>query len=796
MARGGLAHLPGGIQGASWGAAATRCWACPRPDFNLPEGWENAPENVSFKYCLYLGLDANFRLENRMRKKAEGKVYEGLGEGLGCLAPSQHYFSHLAKGITEEEAKACTAFAAITQRDSRLDHGLRATGVAGCSCTRHELVRPLGWADTPKGERFITMDYVFWASLLKERLRDVFVTYDIGCQWRINLLGPRYGDVPEELAYKEEDRPTINVALPVFHSSCHEESCGSAESCRHKVGAAMTDGEGVERVWAGFNKLAPATKEMHQDVRYDALEDAIDYYNWRKNLGFGIHLRRKLEVAKAERQKQQESFAITSETVSDEDRATWTKMIEDWHKQEYQPLKKRTVKNPYSLAEQKAENLSEARVAQILLASEKDDAADGKDTMAGIAGFVRMGLQLQKIQIRIAELKRSSVSDHSDTKVKIEELRIRFLRKLRDYQALQGRYMTAAMGDIIAAERSRQADTDAENIKIYLPSDLDNRQRSGLEVAVKAEAAFRRAHSTAALTIIRHRLHMKSHFIRFRHKNWRGQIKYTRSQRILKDLDDSIVNYRKRYEIGRNTLERLQGASAPKEFRPLLAEDISTKWVTDYDGAAARKLAKVGVSGKHAPRNYEVQPAGQANSQAPTQSTSTTQPSASQTVSSQGNTASAIASPPADPDQALYDAWVGEEAEADGAERRGQSRRTMSWIWTAGQVPTTGQDAYLREAICIEWSKVYARHQRWTEEVILLEEEQRRVLESLRRMESSWRSRAEAYQGQDTISRGKSAYARRQMDVFGRIRRNFTERFEAEEELGVSGKKRKTPPST
>lgn len=38
-----------------------------------------------------------------MRLKSEKKIYEGLGEGLGCLAPSQHYFKHLASGITEEE---------------------------------------------------------------------------------------------------------------------------------------------------------------------------------------------------------------------------------------------------------------------------------------------------------------------------------------------------------------------------------------------------------------------------------------------------------------------------------------------------------------------------------------------------------------------------------------------------------------------------------------------------------------------------------------------------------------------
>ncbi|KIY60722.1 hypothetical protein CYLTODRAFT_495541 [Cylindrobasidium torrendii FP15055 ss-10] len=214
MARSGLGHVKGGPRKAGWGAAAVRCWACPRPGVNLPDDWRDEPENTRFKYRLFLGLDANFRLENRLRLKSEKKVYEGLGEGLGCLAPSVHYFNHLASGITEEEAKACMAFAAITQKDTRLDHGLRATGVAGCSCTRHECVRPLGWADLLKGERYISMDYVFWASIVGEQLAEIFVTYDIGCQWRINLLGKRFADVPDEIRPADDAMPTINVALP------------------------------------------------------------------------------------------------------------------------------------------------------------------------------------------------------------------------------------------------------------------------------------------------------------------------------------------------------------------------------------------------------------------------------------------------------------------------------------------------------------------------------------------------------------------------------------------------------
>lgn len=275
------------------------------------------------------------------------------------------------------------------------------------------------------------MDYVFWASIVGEKLAEIFVTYDIGCQWRINLLGKRFADVPDELRPHKDETPSVNVALPVFHSACHDEECGSAETCRHKRGVGMTDGEGVERIWAGFNELASATKEMHQDVRHDALEDAIDHHNWSKNLALGaytpllyfirkshhsagLHARQKREVALVEQKRQEESFKLTGESVSAADKREWVAKIDAWHEQEYMNPKDRTAENPYTLARQKdgtqhfvafflvthlsAEKLTEGKVAETLLAAEKAELADGDTSGSGVANFVRMGLQLQKIQ--------------------------------------------------------------------------------------------------------------------------------------------------------------------------------------------------------------------------------------------------------------------------------------------------------------------------------------------------------------------------------------------------------------
>ena len=128
-----------------------------------------------------------------------------------------------------------------------------------------------------------------------------------------------------------------------------------------------------------------------------------------------------------------------------------------------------------------------------------------------------------------------------------------------------------------------------------------------------------------------------------------------------------------------------------------------------------------------------------------------------------------------------------------------EGSRTVSWIWrgslkgiSGGQ---DGEDEY-NEGLSIpshsvhyqfiltqtefrlEWSKSYARKARWNEEVLLLREEMRRVLEFLK-----WKSRDWLRKGGIRLVssltdcplqlEGLSAYACRQADVFSSIHNHF-----------------------
>lgn len=74
----------------------------------------------------------------------------------------------------------------------------------------------------------------------------------------------------------------------------------------------------------------------------------------------------------------------------------------------------------------------------------------------------------------------------------------------------------------------------------------------------------------------------------------------------------------------------------------------------------------------------------------------------------------------------------------------------------------------------LEWSKSYARSQRWREEVELLKEEMRRTLEFLKWKSSAWAAMSSTSSSSSSALReGLRAYALRQADVFTSLRGHF-----------------------
>jgi len=113
-------------------------------------------------------------------------------------------------------------------------------------------------------------------------------------------------------------------------------------------------------------------------------------------------------------------------------------------------------------------------------------------------------------------------------------------------------------------------------------------------------------------------------------------------------------------------------------------------------------------------------------------------------------------------------------------------RYIPSWIWLSGSNVTTGDPAQstispdeVNEDMRVEWAQCVARADRWEEEVVLLQEEMRRVVHFLEWKSKDWVSRADARASVETpaVRLGLSAYARKQASIFRNLAIRFCQRW-------------------
>ncbi len=129
------------------------------------------------------------------------------------------------------------------------------------------------------------MDYLLHFSLLLTVIPWITATYDIACQFGVNLF-KRFRDI---YGFDTLDSRSFRWAIPKFHISAHREFCRSQFSLHYLPLLGRYDGEGIERNWAKNNKMAPSTKEMGPGSRSDGLDDSFGHQNWSKTIKFGEH---------------------------------------------------------------------------------------------------------------------------------------------------------------------------------------------------------------------------------------------------------------------------------------------------------------------------------------------------------------------------------------------------------------------------------------------------------------------------------------------------------------------------
>ncbi|KAJ7162526.1 hypothetical protein C8R43DRAFT_1086432 [Mycena crocata] len=551
LIRAGLAQLPGGIQTAKKGATAEECWACPHDGKNIPVDWRDVDPEFRFLYMLILAMDANFRMKSRLRKNA--RPDKPLGPGLGYMQDGEPYREHLKDYVAEKDVSTCIAFAALLQKDTRVTTGLRCSGVRGVVCARHEVVRPQGIGDLQKGERYANMDYILLASIVGVAAMYIAISYDIACQWRINLP-TRMKKMPREMQIDLE-KVHVSFGLPVWHAAAHERKCQIQNSLTYMEGVARTDGEGIERLWSRIIRLAWASKEMNEGAREDAIEDLIDYLNHERNVS--------QVLAMEERDRQVSGFTEVDAGLSEQTRAKWQKKITTW-------LADRSKPNPY---EGKGGGGSEAEIRLRLTKDEAAEAAAGGVQLSGssLTAFVTSGLHLEEQQRRISV------------------------------------YMAAAVRELEAEEDARDLELpapQAEDIKLYLPSELKgpDRERGCRAGLAEMEAKLRQGQCDDAIDYVRNRLHAKRHLLLYRGPNVAGQKAGLRSNTLVERVGERVQVGAQKYRRAREALIALRGAEACGDYKVLSDDDIRLDEEQEIDAQARHRLGNIGSSSRSAKR--------------------------------------------------------------------------------------------------------------------------------------------------------------------------------------------------
>ncbi|KAF7327197.1 CxC2 domain-containing protein [Mycena kentingensis (nom. inval.)] len=507
---------------------------------------------------LVLAVDANFRLKNRIRPNEINDP--SLGSGWAYWVEPEGYQEHVKKYVKETDMTTCLAFAALLQKDTRMTSGLRVSGVGGCVCARHECMRPNGLGDLQKGERYCNMDWIVFSAILSVVVLALTISYDIACQWKVHLP-ERMARLPSHM-HKDLSQMTI-------HFLTNRASARSMERASSVYGPDLTPPHS-------------RTKEMGLGNRADTIDDRLDNHNFLKNMRQGDTLQRRLLVAREERRRQVAAFQAVSEGISPALQKEWKAQVRAWQDDKTQP-------NPYVLPSSGVPTETEIRLQ--LQKEERDQNTDGRASIAGSSAtsFIAAGIQIEDAQYRIREM------------LALPQDRARF----RDLQAV---YMPGAAASLAEAEATRDPNLPpplAEDVVLMMPSSLATPAAGCLAGVAEVEERLRVAECENSLSETRFTLHGKRWLIAHRNAHVTGQLRTTKTAKLIERVGVRADRYIWRYRRGYAALLGLGALGRFPKLRELTPADVQLP--EDLDGTdldATRKLALAGAGrGARPPRN-------------------------------------------------------------------------------------------------------------------------------------------------------------------------------------------------
>ncbi|KAJ7925440.1 hypothetical protein B0H13DRAFT_1600492 [Mycena leptocephala] len=554
-------HEEGGWHATTQGELALPCHACPQLGWNLPEDWEQIPVFYRYLYFLFLVQDANFCLTNRNVSSEDADPI--LGDGFGFFAKCEGedgYKAHIAKNAGEQEISSCSGFQAMFLANTKQVKGLRTMGIAGVTCSRHNMWRVNGMGDLQVGERYCNLDYLVVSALLGFLMWYLVISYDIACQYS-KKFWECMENLPEHLHLKiAKDRVWWKV--PNFHLPPHKTPCHSPYSFHYMFGAGTTHSEGVEQNWSFSNGIAASTKLMGLGSRFATLKDVFGFHNYNHRV-----LPKRLAVSIQEGAKHKVALDAFTEGLE----ATWLEEVAEWREWVARWEAKQHTDPSESPFEYKESGTSVGGVM-------------GCKTDARGYAYLFMGSEYEltvitrrRLEIDIKALQHASATQ----KLGFMKRRTALLKRIHKFRQLQRVYMPALRGFLSDHERQvvdGNGVQPPETTRLFMPSEIANTgdRRNVCAVGLgEVEARMREGEAMEALEVVRQGLRSRTLMNRFRIKNYTGQGALTRGQGILRQINIKIHLAKVHYRYARAALLILRGHGVWEEkLRVLREEDV------------------------------------------------------------------------------------------------------------------------------------------------------------------------------------------------------------------------------
>ena len=124
---------------------------------------------------------------------------------------------------------------------------------------------------------FATLAYTTYATLV--------ISYDIVCQWSVNLF-KRMNLLPPAMRI-DTAQTLLRPFIPSAHIPMHGTRCRSLYSFNLRPHVGRLHGETIEQEWGHIGQTAVSTREMGPGARHATLDDHWGNWNWRKQANMG-----------------------------------------------------------------------------------------------------------------------------------------------------------------------------------------------------------------------------------------------------------------------------------------------------------------------------------------------------------------------------------------------------------------------------------------------------------------------------------------------------------------------------